>query len=219
MKALLAALAILLLAVVPAAEAAGAKRPARVTCHWVKATKKHRRHKVCVKVKAKSKTTKKPASSTPSAKRPAASTPGASTSAGTATTPAAAATPAAPTPAVDPTTSPAVVAPPTTPPTSDPAPAPLTRLQTTAREWSLTLSRPTIAAGALSLQLVNAGEDAHDLHVRPAAGGADLLSATTTASGATTTISGSLLAGTYTLYCSLPGHEAAGMHATLTVTP
>lgn len=225
MKALVAALAVALLAVAPVAEAAGAKRPARVTCHWVKATKKHRRHKVCVKAKAKSKTTKKPASSAPAAKKPAArkpassTPPGAGTSGGTATTPATAATPAAPTPAVDPTTTPAVTAPPTTPPTSDPAPAPLTRLQTTAREWSLTLSRPTIAAGALSLQLVNAGEDAHDLHVRPAAGGADLLSATTTASGTTTTISGSLPAGTYTLYCSLPGHEAAGMHATLTVTP
>jgi Copper binding proteins, plastocyanin/azurin family len=216
MKALLAALAVLLLAVAPAAEAAGAKRPVRVTCHWVKATKKHRRHKVCVKVKARSRTTRK---TTPAAKRPTASTPGAGASAGSATTPAAAATPAAPAAAGDPTTTPAVTAPPVTPPTSDPAPATLTRLQTTAREWSLTLSRPAIAAGALSLQLVNAGEDAHDLHVRPSAGGADLLSASSTAPGATTTVSGSLPAGTYTLYCSLPGHEAAGMHATLTVTP
>jgi hypothetical protein len=215
MKALLAALAVLLLAVAPAAEAVGAKRPVRVTCHWVKVTKKHRRHKVCVKVKARSRTTRR---TTPAAKRPASSgTPGAGASAGTVTAPAAAATPAAPAPAVDP--APAVTAPPVAPPTSDPAPATLTRLQTTAREWSLTLSRPAIAAGALSLQLVNAGEDAHDLHVRPSAGGADLLSASSTAPGTTTTISGSLPAGTYTLYCSLPGHEAAGMHATLTVTP
>lgn len=201
MKALVAALVVLLLGVAPAG--AAAKRPAPVKCHWVKATKKRKRHKVCVKVKAKTKTTKKtsPAPSTPSPATPSAP----------------AATPAAPTPAATDPAVPPVATP--APPVADPAPTALTRLQTTAREWSLTLSRPAIAAGALSLQLVNAGEDAHDLHVRPAAGGTDLLSATTTASGTTTTISGSLPAGTYTLYCSLPGHEAAGMRATLTVTP
>jgi plastocyanin len=202
MKALVAALAAVLL-VVPAADAA--KRPATVKCHWIKATKKHKRHKVCVKVKAKTKTTKKTPSPAPT---PSTSAP--------ATTPAPVTTPAAPAPAAPPAATAPVI---TTPAPTDAAPTALTRLQTTAREWSLTLSRPTIAAGALSLQLVNVGEDAHDLHVRPAAGGADLLSASTTASGTTTTISGSLPAGTYTLYCSLPGHEAAGMHATLTVTP
>jgi plastocyanin len=184
-----------LFVVAPAVEA----KPA-VKCHWVKATKKRKRHRVCVKVKG----TKKKATSAPVLAAPVApSAPAA---------PTAPATPAAVTPApVDPAT-PAVPAP------SDPGPVALTRLQTTAREWSLTLSRPTIAAGAVSLQLVNAGEDAHDLHVRPAAGGADVLAASSVEPGRNTTISGTLPAGTYTLYCSLPSHEGLGMRATLTVT-
>jgi len=38
------------------------------------------------------------------------------------------------------------------------------------------------------------------------------------ASGATETLDpGTLSEGTYTLFCSLPGHEAAGMRATLRV--
>jgi hypothetical protein len=199
MKALLVALAVLLLGAVPAE---AAKKPT-VKCHWVKATKKRKRHKVCVKVKAKSKTTKKTTS--------APSVPVASSA-----TPSAPAAPVAPS-AAAPVAAPPVVTP--APVVDDPAPTALTRLQTTAREWSLTLSRPSIAAGALSLQLVNAGEDAHDLHIRPASGGADALSASTTQPGTNTTISGSLPAGTYTLYCSLPNHETLGMHATLTVTP
>jgi hypothetical protein len=198
MKGLVAAVVAMTMLLGTGSAGAAVKRPA-VTCHWVKATKKRKRHKVCVKVKAKSKATKK-------------------------TTPAVAPTPAAPVAAPAPVAAAPVVAPaltpaPVVPPvTTDPGPVALTRLQTTSREWSLTLSRPSITAGALSLQLVNAGEDAHDLHVRPASGGADVLSASSTEPGTTTTISGSLPAGTYTLYCSLPGHEAAGMHATLTVT-
>jgi plastocyanin len=200
---------VLLLVAAPGGAGAKAKAPA-VTCHWVKATKKHRRHKVCVrakakaKAKAKTKTTKKPAT-TPSTPAAAVATP-----APAATTPVAAADPVAPVTLAPDPAAPAPVA--------DPGPTALAHVQTTAREWSLTLSRPAIAAGAVSLQLVNAGEDAHDLHVRPASGGADVLSATSTEPGDNTTISGALPAGTYTLYCSLPGHEAAGMHATLTVT-
>jgi hypothetical protein len=201
MKTLVMALAVVVLGV--AAPGAGAAKKPVVRCHWVKATKKHKRHKVCVKVKAKTKTTKK-ATPAPSSSAPAAPAPVA--------TPA----PVAAAPVAVPITAPAPA--PVSAPVTDPAPTVLTRLQATTREWSLTLSRPAIAAGALSLQLVNAGEDAHDLHVRPAAGGADLLSASSTQPGTNTTISGSLPAGTYTLYCSLPGHETAGMHATLTVT-
>lgn len=35
--------------------------------------------------------------------------------------------------------------------------------------------------------------------------------------GKTSTVSATLKAGTYTFYCSVPGHEAAGMKGTLTV--
>ncbi|HWH94897.1 MAG TPA: hypothetical protein VNT03_13640, partial [Baekduia sp.] len=110
--------------------------------------------------------------------------------------------------------------PPATTPAADPAPAgPVAaRLQVTSREFTLTLSRPAIAAGPLTLELVNRGEDPHDLHVRPAAGGADVLAIDDTDGfGGLGSVDGTLAAASYTLYCALPGHEAAGMHATLLV--
>jgi plastocyanin len=171
-------------------------------CHWVKATKKRKRHKVCVKVKAKSKTTNKVAVGGGGE--------GTTSAGGDTGTVGGDASPSGP------------PAPATQAPSGDPAAPPAApsaaRVQATAREFSLVLSRATISAGALTLELVNRGEDPHDLHVRPAAGGADLLAiATTDPFGGLGSSDGALPAGTYTLYCALPGHEAAGMHATLTV--
>jgi hypothetical protein len=181
---------------------AGTAPKAKVRCHWVKATKKVKRHKVCVKVKA----TKKKAKAAPT--RVSAPAPTVATSAPVASAPVVAA------PLADPTPAPVVL----TPPADEAPPAPAAaRLQATAREFSLQLSRPTVAAGALILELVNRGEDPHDLHVRPAAGGADVLTIDRTEPTVVASATGTLPAGAYTLYCALPGHEAAGMHAALTV--
>ena len=183
-------------------------------CHWVKATKKHKRHKVCFRHKVTSSTAtakkkKRPVAAVP-AKPPATAAPalGSLTPGAPAATPA----PAPPTASASPVAgAPAPVTP------SAPA-APPARLQVTAREWSLTLSRGSVPAGNVIAELVNRGEDGHDLHVRPAAGGPDVLALPETASGGVfDSDSTALAAGTYTVYCSLPGHEAAGMHATLTV--
>jgi hypothetical protein len=213
--------------VAEASSAKGAKHAAKVRCHWVKATKKHRRHRVCVKVKpspkpmaaakakakakanAKAKAAPKPAAHAPVAGSPATSSPAAAPTLGAAPTPTA--TPPGALVFTTPITDP--------PPTTDAPPPPpvAARLQTTAREFSLQLSRPAIVAGPLILELVNRGEDPHDLHVRPAAGGADVLALAQTAPSGVKDATGTLAAGTYTLYCSLPGHEAAGMHATLVV--
>lgn len=38
------------------------------------------------------------------------------------------------------------------------------------------------------------------------------------AKGGTSTVTARLKAGTYTFYCTVPGHEAAGMKGTLTIT-
>jgi hypothetical protein len=184
------------------------KATTKVRCHVVKATRKTKRRKVCVKVRT-----------TPAKKAPAA------TAAPPVTTPAGASVPGAapvlPAPSAGATPGvPAAVPAPgvPTPPIGAPAAPVAARLQATTREFSLQLSRPALAAGALILQLVNRGEDAHDLHVRPAAGGADVLAiGLTDPFGGVRDTDGTLPAGTYTLYCSLPGHEAAGMHATLSV--
>ncbi len=47
--------------------------------------------------------------------------------------------------------------------------------------------------------------------------GGKVLGATPTFTGGTKTLSLNLPPGTYTFYCSVPGHEAAGMKGTLTV--
>jgi hypothetical protein len=195
------------------APAAGAatKRPAvkhaaaKVRCHHVVIHEPKKRRRVCVKVKSAPVLTKRkpvaaPALTAPLVKAIPGPEPVASSSSAPVATPLVAATPSAP--------APTVVA----------APPPVARLQATAREFSVQLSRPSIAGGAIILELVNGGEDPHDLHVRPAGGGADVLSVDRTDPfGGVTDASGTLAVGSYTLYCSLPGHEAAGMHALLTV--
>jgi plastocyanin len=79
------------------------------------------------------------------------------------------------------------------------------------------LSHPQIASGAAIVEFVNRGEDPHDLRIRPAAGGQDLLAFGVGLPGSHVDQSTALPPGTYVLYCALPGHEAAGMHVTLTV--
>jgi plastocyanin len=109
-------------------------------------------------------------------------------------------------------------APPADSPSGGPAPepTPAARLGVTAREWSLVLSRSTLAAGRAIVQLKNIGEDAHNLRIESASTSLDVPLAE---SGEVQEVDGTLPAGDYKVYCSLPGHEAAGMRARLTVTP
>jgi plastocyanin len=67
------------------------------------------------------------------------------------------------------------------------------------------------SAGCIGVQYTNAGTLAHTLLVKGQKG--FKLSIGKSASGSI-----ELSAGTYRLYCDLPGHEAAGMHAELIVT-
>jgi len=100
------------------------------------------------------------------------------------------------------------------PPPGTPSPA---RLLVTAREYSLALSRPQIPAGDAIVQLDNRGQDPHDLAIRHGAGPASALIAETPSLQVATAPRAPLAAGTYTLFCDLPGHAALGMQATLTV--
>ncbi len=100
-------------------------------------------------------------------------------------------------------------------PTGAPASGPA-RVQVTAKEYSFTLSRPEVPAGEVILELVNRGEDAHNLHVAEGAG-AEAGAAPNTEPGTVRDLHVTLRPGSYTLFCSLPGHEAKGMHATLVV--
>jgi hypothetical protein len=71
----------------------------------------------------------------------------------------------------------------------------------------------------VAVELDNMGEDPHDLRVERAdrTGAAfdfDVAKPSTVASRKL-----DLAAGKWKLYCTLPGHDEAGMHAFVTVTP
>jgi uncharacterized cupredoxin-like copper-binding protein len=77
----------------------------------------------------------------------------------------------------------------------------------------------TAPAGKVVFYLVNAGNNtSHDLVIRNSAGtrmaGSDLVSAGDTLVFTVDNIA----AGTYTIFCDQPGHEASGMKGTLTIT-
>jgi len=95
-------------------------------------------------------------------------------------------------------------------------PAPPARLQVSANEFSLVLSRPKIKAGRAIVELVNFGEDDHDLRIQRA-GGRKVWGTRDVRPGGTAVLRVTLLTGRYRLWCSLPGHDAAGMWARLSV--
>jgi plastocyanin len=90
-------------------------------------------------------------------------------------------------------------------------------VQVIAKEFTFTLSRPEVPAGEVVVQLVNRGEDAHNLHVLRPADGAEPGALPNTPAGALANLRVTLGPGSYTLFCSLPEHEAKGMRATLLV--
>ena len=91
-----------------------------------------------------------------------------------------------------------------------------TRLQVSAREWGYALSRLQVKTGPAIVELVNFGEDDHDLRVRRV-GGTRTLVVPLAHPGARSRVRARLYAGRYRLWCSLPNHRERGMRATLRV--
>ena len=120
-------------------------------------------------------------------------------------------------PAVRPPTPPAPKPPKPPAPDPFPQPKPLARVQVIAREFSLTLSRTTLPAGRVAIELDNFGEDPHDLRVERADDAATAFSFSLARPGSVTSKKVELGAGEWKLYCSLAGHEALGMSASLSV--
>ena len=79
-----------------------------------------------------------------------------------------------------------------------------------------TKSSLTATAGTVTITFSNSSPLAHNLTVQQGTSG-PVLGATPTFMGGTKTLKLTLKAGTYTFYCSVPGHRAAGMQGTLTV--
>jgi uncharacterized cupredoxin-like copper-binding protein len=74
-------------------------------------------------------------------------------------------------------------------------------------------SSATAKAGKVTLRMLNKSSVSHDIAIRGAVSQVGPI----VANGGVSTVSATLTPGTYTFYCSVPGHEAAGMKGTLTV--
>jgi plastocyanin len=75
-------------------------------------------------------------------------------------------------------------------------------------------SKASATAGKVTIKMLNKSSVSHDIAIR---GNGVQQVGPIVANGKTSTVSTSLKPGTYTFYCSVPGHEAAGMKGTLTV--
>lgn len=91
-----------------------------------------------------------------------------------------------------------------------------TTLKVTTRT-GLTYSVKTLRAkaGKVTIRYANSSGIDHNVRVRL---GKTKLGGTKTITKGTTTVTVTLKKGTYTFYCSLPGHEQAGMKGTLRVS-
>ena len=97
------------------------------------------------------------------------------------------------------------------------APRPPARVQATASEYELALSRRTVKQGRAIIELVNLGEDPHDLAIRRNAKGARTYRTKVVRPEGETSLSLRLYPGRYMLWCTVGDHRHHGMVATLTV--
>jgi plastocyanin len=91
-----------------------------------------------------------------------------------------------------------------------------TRVQVTALEFEYRLSRMSVRQGPALIELVNYGEDEHDLALRRV-GGTKTWRLRKLLPGSRATLSVRLRPGTYRLWCAVGDHRARGMRATLRV--
>jgi plastocyanin len=84
---------------------------------------------------------------------------------------------------------------------------------------SLSYDKKTLSAkaGKVTISMTNMSPVGHNITIQKGASGA-VLGSTPTFQGGTKSVSLSLKAGTYTFYCSVPGHRQGGMVGTLTVS-
>ena len=90
------------------------------------------------------------------------------------------------------------------------------RVQVTAKEFWFALSRSTVTEGPAIVELVNFGEDPHDMRVKRV-GGTKVYRTPLIQPGKFYDLSLKLIPGRYTLWCSIPTHAGLGMKATLVV--
>jgi plastocyanin len=98
------------------------------------------------------------------------------------------------------------------------APDGLSFVQVVEKEFTLTLSRPSVRTGSVSVELVNFGMDNHDLVIKSVKAGSKPIRFKQLAPRGRTERTLRVTPGRYSLWCSVSNHRARGMRATLVVT-
>jgi uncharacterized cupredoxin-like copper-binding protein len=101
----------------------------------------------------------------------------------------------------------------TTTPTTTAAKPQATKVAVSETEFKITLPTTSFKGGKITFNVKNAGKIPHDLAVKGTSDKTKLIQA-----GGTAELAVTLKPGTYELYCTVPGHEAAGMKQNITVT-
>lgn len=91
------------------------------------------------------------------------------------------------------------------------------RLAVKGAEYYFVLSRPSVKAGGVTIELNNQGEDPHNLNIRLEGSGEEPQQIAETDSGERAVATFDLPPGKYRLWCSLPEHEELGMETKLVV--
>jgi hypothetical protein len=97
-----------------------------------------------------------------------------------------------------------------------PPPRPPARVQVVAQEFRYSLSRTRVRAGRVIVELVNRGQDTHDLDLRRV-GGTGIVHFPSVQPGQFVDRELKLVAGRYVLWCAIADHRERGMHAVLRV--
>jgi uncharacterized cupredoxin-like copper-binding protein len=88
-----------------------------------------------------------------------------------------------------------------------------TKVPVTETEFKIAATSTDLKAGEITFDAKNDGKIPHDLAIKGTADKTELIPA-----GGTAELKVTLKAGTYELYCTVPGHEAAGMKLSITVS-
>jgi uncharacterized cupredoxin-like copper-binding protein len=86
----------------------------------------------------------------------------------------------------------------------------------TEKEWTIDFASPTIKAGLVKFVVKNKGAEAHNLVIQGTSVEVAVLNIWP---GKSKEVTFDLKPATYSVFCSLPGHEARGMKTILTVSP
>jgi uncharacterized cupredoxin-like copper-binding protein len=97
--------------------------------------------------------------------------------------------------------------------TTAPAKPTATKVPVSEVEFKITVGSTDLKAGEITFEVKNDGKIPHDLAIKGTSDKTKLIPA-----GGTAELKVTLKAGKYELYCTVPGHEAAGMKLDITVS-